>query len=106
MTTNNPDGFQRGLKIKGQKLEAVENFRHLGSIISNKESKLEIHSKIAPIKAAFSQLKVMWKDKNILLASKNKLMWVLVSSIPLCLWELELPIASRLKTLDSSFKLL
>ena len=27
--TNNPNGFQRENKLKGQRLEAVENFKHL-----------------------------------------------------------------------------
>ena len=33
--TNNPNEFQKEIKIKGQRLEAVEKFKHLGSIISN-----------------------------------------------------------------------
>ena len=37
--TNNPNGFQREVKMKGQRLESVENFKHLGAIISNKGSK-------------------------------------------------------------------
>ena len=31
--TNNPNGFQRDIKIKGQRLEEVENFKYLGAII-------------------------------------------------------------------------
>ena len=37
--TNNPSGFQREIKITGQRLEAVENFKYLGAIISNEGSK-------------------------------------------------------------------
>ena len=33
--TNNPDGFRKEIKIKGQRLEAVENFKYLGVIITN-----------------------------------------------------------------------
>ena len=33
--TNNPNGFQREIKIKGQRLEEVENFKYLRAIISN-----------------------------------------------------------------------
>ena len=33
--TNNPNDFQREIKIKSQRLEAVENFKYLGAIISN-----------------------------------------------------------------------
>ena len=37
--TNNPNGFQREIKIKGQRLEEVENFKYLGAITSNEGSK-------------------------------------------------------------------
>ena len=40
--TNNANGFQREIKIKGERLEEVENFKHLGAIISNEGSKPEI----------------------------------------------------------------
>ena len=33
--TNNPNDFQRENKIKGQRLEEVENFKYLRAIISN-----------------------------------------------------------------------
>ena len=39
--TNNPNGFQREIKIKGQRLEEVENFKYLGAVISNEGSKPE-----------------------------------------------------------------
>ena len=45
--TNNPNGFQREIKINGQWLEEVENFMYLGAIISNEGSKPEILSRIA-----------------------------------------------------------
>ena len=35
---NNPNGVQREIKIKGQRLEEVENFKYLGAIISNEDS--------------------------------------------------------------------
>ena len=44
--TNNPNGFQREIKIKGQRLEEVENFRYLGAIIPSDGSKPEILSRI------------------------------------------------------------
>ena len=76
--TNNPIGFQREIKIKGQRLEEVENFKYLGAIISNEGSKPEILSRIAQTTAALSRLKIIWRDKNISLASKVKLMWTLI----------------------------
>ena len=36
--TNNPNSFQREIKIKGQRLEEVENFKYLGAVISNNSS--------------------------------------------------------------------
>ena len=68
--TNNPSGFQREIKIKGQRLEV----EYLGAIISNEGSKPEVLSRIAKTTAALSRLKIIWRDRNILLASKVKLM--------------------------------
>ena len=45
--TSNPNCFQRVTKIKGQRLEEVENFKYLGAIISNEGSKPEILSRLA-----------------------------------------------------------
>ena len=53
--TNNPNGFQREIKIKGQRLEEVEN-KYIGAIISNEGSKPEILSRIAQTTAALSRL--------------------------------------------------
>ena len=36
--TNNQYGFQREIKLNGQMLEEVENFKYLGAIISNQDS--------------------------------------------------------------------
>ena len=74
--TNNPNGFQREIKIKGHRLEEVENYKYLGAIISNEGSKPEILSRIAQTTAA----KIIWRDKNISLASKVKLMRTLILS--------------------------
>ena len=78
--TNNPNGFQREIKIEGRRLEEVANVKHLGAIISNEGSKPGILSRIAQTKAALSTLKIIWWDKNISLASKVKLMRTLILS--------------------------
>ena len=78
--TNNPNGFQREIKIKGQRLEEVENFKYLGAVIYNEGSKPEILSRIVQTTEALSRLKIIWKDKNISLASKVKLMRTLILS--------------------------
>ena len=63
--TNNPNGFQREIKITGQRLEEVENFKYLWAIISNEGSKPEILSRMAQTTAALSRPKIIWRDKNI-----------------------------------------
>ena len=78
--TSNPNGFQREIKIKGQRLEEVENFKYLGAIISNEGSKPEILSRIAQTTSALSRLNIIWRDKNTSLASKVKLMRTLILS--------------------------
>ena len=69
VTTNNQNGFQREIKIKGQRLEEVKNFKYLRAIISNEGSKPEILSRIAQTTAALSRLMIIWRDKNVSLAS-------------------------------------
>ena len=85
--TNNHNGFQREIKINGQRLEEVENFKYLGAIISNEGSKPEILSRIALTTAALSRLKIIWRDKNISLGSKVKLMRSLILSTFLYAYE-------------------
>ena len=58
----------------------MENFKYLGAIISNEGSKPEILSRIAQTIAALSRLMIIWRDKNISLASRVKLMWTLILS--------------------------
>ena len=101
--TNNPNGFQREIKIKGQRLEDVENFKYLGAIISNEGSKPEILSRIAQTIAALSRLMIIWRDKNISLASRVKLMWTLFLSTFLyaCVsWTLTAEIDRRIQALE------
>ena len=103
MMTNNPNGFQREIKIKGQRLVEVENFKYLGAIISNKRSKPEILSRIAQTTAALSRLKIIWRDKNISLASKVKLMRTLILSTFLYAcesWTLTAEIERRIQALE------
>ena len=101
--TNNPNDFQREIKIKGQRLEEVGIFTYLGAIISNEGSKPEILSRIAQTTAALSRLKIIWRDKNISLASKVKLMRTLILST--CLyacesWTLRAEIERRTRALE------
>ena len=101
--TNNPNGFQRKIKIKGQRLEEVENFKYLGAIISNEESKPEMLSRIAQTTTALPRLKNIWRDRNISLASKVKLMRMLILSTFLYIcesWTLTPEIERRIRALE------
>ena len=62
LMTNSPNCFQRVFKVKGQRLEEVENFKYLGAIISNEGSKPKILSRIAQTIAALSRRKIIWRD--------------------------------------------
>ena len=101
--TNNPNGFQREIKLKGQRIEEVKNFKYLGAIISNEGSKPEILSRIAQTTAALSRLKIIWRNKNISLASKGKLMRTLIFSTFLYAcesWTLTAEIERRIQALE------
>ena len=101
--TNNPNDFQREIKIKGQRLKEVKNFKYLGAIISNEGSNPEILFRIAQITAAISRLKIIWKDKNISLASKVELMRTLILSTFLYAcesWTLTAEIERRIPALE------
>ena len=81
----------------------MENFKYLGAIISNEGSKPEILSRIAQITAALSRLKIIWRDKKISLASKVKLMWMLILSTFLYAcesWTLTEEIERRIQALE------
>ena len=101
--TNNPNSFQREIKIKGQRLEEVENFKYLGAIISNEGSKPEILSRIAQTTVALSRPKIIWRHKNISLASKVKLIRTLILSTLLYAcesWTLKAEIERWIQTLE------
>ena len=42
LRTNSTNGIQREIKIKGQKLGKVTNFKYLAAIVSDEGSKLEV----------------------------------------------------------------
>ena len=66
---------------KGQKLGTVTSFKYLGAVVSDDGSKPEVLSRIAQATAALTKLKPIWRDNNISLGSKVKLMRSLVISI-------------------------
>ena len=71
---NSGNDIQREIKVKGQKLGTVTSFKHLGAVVSDDGSKPEVLSWIAQATAALTKLKPIWRDNNISLGSKVKLM--------------------------------
>ena len=81
MMTDSTNGIQREIKVKGQVLGTVTSFKYLGAVVSDDGSKPEVLSRIAQATAALTKLKPIWRDNNISLGSKVKLMRSLVISI-------------------------
>ena len=67
--------------VKGQKLGTVTSFKYLGAVVSDDGSKPEVLVRTAKAIAAHTKLKPIWRDNNISLRSKEKLMRFLVISI-------------------------
>ena len=90
---------------KSSIIRAIENLydKAQGAIISNEGSKPEILSRIAQTTAALSRLKIIWRDKNISLASNVNLVRTLILSTFLygCKsWILTAEIERRTQALD------
>ena len=60
--------------VTGQKLGTVTSFKYLGTVVSDAGPKAEFPSRIEQATAAFKKLKPLWRDNNISLGSKMKLM--------------------------------
>ena len=90
----------------GQGLEAVENFKYLGAIISNERSKTEILSRILQTKAALSRLKIIRRIMKISPASKVKLIRTLILSTTFHFtcksWTLAAELERRIQPLETS----
>ena len=81
LMTLSANGIQKEIKVKGQKLGTVTSFKYLGAVVSDDGSKPEVLLRIAQATAALTKLKPIWRDNNISLGSKVKLMRSLVISI-------------------------
>ena len=101
--TYNTQGISKDITVTSQKLETVYSFKYLGAIVSDQGSKPEVISRIAQTIAALSKLDTIWKDKNIALSSKIRLMRSLVISI--CLyacesWTLTADLEKRIQAIE------
>ena len=72
LKTNSAIGIQTKIKVKGQKLDSVTSFRHLGAVVSGECAKPDIVSRITQITEAITKLKPIWRDNNISSGSKVK----------------------------------
>ena len=68
--TANPNGIQREIKIKRQRLEEVKSFKYLGAIISNEEFKLEIFPRFSRQQLLFLDLTLYGGTRTSLLLLK------------------------------------
>ena len=81
LMTNNIKGIILGISIGGQKLETVQSFKYLCSVVMDEGSKQEILSRIAQTIGTLTKLKTIWKDKNIAFGSRIRLVHSLVISV-------------------------
>ena len=101
--TSNPNGVQNDININDHTHDTVSTFKYLGSIISEEGSKPEILARTAQATAAMTKLKRIWKDNNIQLSSKVRLMRALVISIFLYAcesWTLTTELERRIGAVD------
>ena len=81
LMTNKEKGLSSDILVNNNKLEVVSTFKYLGAIISDEGSKKEVICRIAQATAALTKLSTIWKDKEISLSTKIRLMRSLVTSI-------------------------
>ena len=104
--TNSANGIQREIQVKGKKLGTVTSFKYLGAVVSDDGFKPEVLSRIAQATAVPTKLKPIWRDNNVSLGSKVKLMRSRVISIFLYAcesWTLTTELGKRTQAFPSYF---
>ena len=89
--------------MKNEKVKEVQKFIYLGATISEDGSKPDIIRIIAQATAILTKLKIIWKDKNITLKLKIRLMRSLVLSTFLYAcesWTLTADIQRRIQAME------
>ena len=103
LMTNNINGISSTIKVSGEKLETVQNFKYLGAIVTDEGSRPEILSRIAQATGALANLKVIWKDKNIALNTKIRLLrsWIMYIFLYACeTWTLTAETERKIQTME------
>ena len=101
--TNKSEGLSSEIMVNGSKLEVVKSFKYLGATVSDEGSKKEVVCRIAQATAAMTKLSTIWKDKDLTLKTKIRLMRSLVTSIFLYAcesWTLNKDIEKRIQAFD------
>ena len=101
LMTNNTSGINTEIKVNGQKLETVTDFKY--SVITDEGSKPELLCRVAQATAALTRLKPIWIDKSISLSSKIRLIGSLVTSIFLYAcesWTLTAELQRRIQAME------
>ena len=81
MTNSHVKNVNSEFKVKDSVLQIVDQFIYLGALVTDNGSKSEVLSRIAKAQSSLSKLKTIWKDKNISVSSKIRLLRSLVISI-------------------------
>ena len=100
--TNNGT-LQRDITIQGQNLEIVDHLKYIGAIICDEGSRREVLFRAAQTIAALARLKIIWKDKNIRIKHKIRLMRAMVITIILYAcenWTLRAELHRRIQSLE------
>ena len=98
---NNTNGICSNIRVNGEKLETVQNFKYLGAIVTDEGSMPEIRSRIAQTIAALTKVRIILDDNNIDFRSKIRLLRSLAISIFLysCeTWTLTAEIETKIQT--------
>ena len=106
MTNNIADGTIEDITINGQQLETVDKFKYLGAQVTDEGSKPEIIARIAQATSALAKLNPIWKDKNIKMDTKVRLLRSLVMSIFLYAcesWTLSAEMERKISTVETRF---
>ena len=57
--------------VNGEKLDEVDSFKYLGTVVTDQGSKPEVLSRIAQTTAALARLKTIWSDTHISLEAQR-----------------------------------
>ncbi|XP_076067639.1 uncharacterized protein LOC143040432 [Oratosquilla oratoria] len=81
LMTKSATPIERKITVNEQELETVTQFKYLGAIHNEEGSKIEVLARAAQTATTLAKMKPIWRDKNICLQSKLKLLHALVLSI-------------------------